>query len=379
VDRLRQRRSLAGLAGQEALFDGHDRVQHVHSLGPERVALPGLRRGSTFFRHMATREVPEAGLWRLDCYQSVAPALFVLTNALVHSSPGILAVGDYVIAESLDHTDPGLHRYDLLGQDVRLRAGTVERVDAVAICLLAGSCGSVYHWFADAVGRLGAIPDTYRQAASVLLISASVPVEQRRLLDKLLLPHGLAVRAVRADETLHIRILVVPASVSAGFRYHPCLRATLRAALDQPQAARTWPRRIYVDRRGAPARRLVNEGELIRQLGRMGVVPVALEALTLDEQIALFRGAELVGAPHGAGLANCVFAAPGCRVVELLMDSYVNWCFRNLAGLCGLDYDCIIGRTLGAWAELSPAVHGSEWVVSIPHVIAAVADGARQA
>ena len=369
-----RRRSLEELADRPTLFGEHNRVQHVHSLGPEPVRLPELQRGSTFFNHMATREVPAPGLWRSSQYHSVAPALFVINDVVVHSSPGILAVGDYVVSESLDHADTYLHGFAVTEQSVKLDARAVEHVDAIAICILAGSCESVYHWMVDAVGRLGVIPENYRQAASILLISDSVPPEQRRLLGRIPSLYGLTVRTVRADETLRVRTLLVPTSVSAEFRYHPCLKATVRGALDHTQVIRTWPKRIYIDRRGALARRLVNESELVEQLERMGIVAVALEQLTLGEQIELFRSAELIVAPHGAGLTNCIFASPGCRVVELLMDSYVNWCFRNLAGLCGLEYDCIIGRTLHEWTQLSPTVHGSQWVVSIAHVAAAAAD-----
>jgi capsular polysaccharide biosynthesis protein len=374
MSRWQRRRSLEELVDRPTLFGGHNRVQHVHSLGPEQVRLPELQRGSTFFNHMTTREVPAPGLWRSNQYHSVAPALFVINDVVVHSSPGILAVGDYVVSESLDHTDTYLHGFIASEQGVKLHARAMEHVDAVAICILAGSCESVYHWIVDAVGRLGVIPAKYRQAASVLLISDSVPLEQRRLLGRLLSLHGLTVKAVRVDEALRVRTLLVPTSVSAEFRYHPCLRTTVRGALDHTQVIRTWSKRIYIDRRGASARRLVNESELVEQLERMGILAVALEQLTLGEQIELFRSAELIIAPHGAGLTNCIFAPPGCRIVELLMDSYVNWCFRNLAGLCGLEYDCIIGRTLHEWTQMSPAVHGSQWVVSITHVAAAVAD-----
>ena len=193
MSRWQRRRSLEELVDRPTLFGGHNRVQHVHSLGPEQVRLPELQRGSTFFNHMTTREVPTPGLWRSNQYHSVAPALFVINDVVVHSSPGILAVGDYVVSESLDHTDTYLHGFIASEQGVKLHARAMEHVDAVAICILAGSCESVYHWIVDAVGRLGVIPAKYRQAASVLLISDSVPLEQRRLLGRLLSLHGLTV------------------------------------------------------------------------------------------------------------------------------------------------------------------------------------------
>ena len=375
MDRWRSLRPLWSLAGQPALFGGRDRVRHLHSLASERVALPALRFGAAFLERMAVREVPEAGAWRAEGYESVSPALFAVDDALVHSAPGLLAVGGYVSPDSLDHTDPARHGYERQGYAVKLRASAVEEVPGVAVNLLAGGCGNVQHWLCSAVGRLGAVPADRLAEASVVLIPAEVSAVQRRLLDAMPLPPGMAVRAVGDGETLRVRRLLVPTSVSAEFRYHPCLRDTLRRALDRHPPDPGLPRRFYVDRRGAAARRLVNEDDLAAQLARQGIVPVALERLTLHQQVALFRSAELIVAPHGAGLANLVFAPPGCRVVEVLMDSYATWCFRNLAGLCGLDYDCVIGRTVGRWAELGPAVHGSAWTVSVPHVLAAAVPG----
>jgi hypothetical protein len=38
-------------------------MQHVHSLGPARVALPQLDRGQHFLEQWNLRELPDQGLW----------------------------------------------------------------------------------------------------------------------------------------------------------------------------------------------------------------------------------------------------------------------------------------------------------------------------
>ena len=43
-------------------------------------------------------------------------------------------------------------------------------------------------------------------------------------------------------------------------------------------------------------------------------------------------------APHGAGLANTVFSAPGTTVVELTIGHMFNRCFEWLAHVAGHDY-----------------------------------------
>ena len=133
------------------------------------------------------------------------------------------------------------------------------------------------------------------------------------------------------------------------------------------------PNRLYIDRRGTRLRRLGNEDELAAALARMGFVAVRPETMSFADQVRLFRGADMIVAPHGAALTNLGFCRPGTQVIELLMDAYCNWCFRHLAGLMRLRYDCVLGRARPPWRELDLAFHLTPWEISVTHVIAAVA------
>jgi capsular polysaccharide biosynthesis protein len=146
-----------------------------------------------------------------------------------------------------------------------------------------------------------------------------------------------------------------------------------------PPAPQRLPRRIYIDRRGLGVRPLVNEDALVAALARLGFVPVRPDLLSIADQIRLFRGAEAVVAPHGAGLTNLGFCRPGCVVLEVLMDAYVNWCFRHLAAVMQLNYDCVLGRARRPWGELDLSFHRTPWEVSVTHVVAAVAQSVEQA
>ena len=115
-----------------------------------------------------------------------------------------------------------------------------------------------------------------------------------------------------------------------------------------------------------------NEDALVSALRSLGVVPVALETITPPDQIALFRNARLIVAPHGAGLANLVFTKRGaCTVLELQIDAYCHWLFRRLAALKRLPYDCVLGNGERPWHDMA-LVHTTRWHVSIPHAVAAV-------
>ena len=259
------------------------------------------------------------------------------------------------------------------GGIVLLGSGRVERLDGAWLSLLGGSHWNYYHWMIDGIGRLAAADAATLDACPNLLLPADLEPFAAETLALAAVARGRRVRHVRPDETLQVGRLVAPWRMADGFWPHPDLRHYLRGLVPVTSPSGDLPRRFHIDRQGTANRPLSNEAEVIAALARFGVVPVRLEGMTVAAQAALFRQAELIVAPHGAGLTNLVFAPPGCAVVELQMDAYANWCFRRLAALGGLDYDCVIGRATPAPAKTW--VHGRRWTISAMHVQAAVAAG----
>ena len=132
----------------------------------------------------------------------------------------------------------------------------------------------------------------------------------------------------------------------------------LRNAVD----ASRWPRApiVYVARTDSMRRVALNEQELVDVLIAEEVCVVVPGNLSLAEQIALFKQADAVIGPHGAGLTNAVFCKPGAIVYELLPEHFLNPCFSRLVQATGLHY----------WADIF-ASHGEgdsqerNWVIDI--------------
>ena len=121
--------------------------------------------------------------------------------------------------------------------------------------------------------------------------------------------------------------------------------------------------RIYVSRKNAGGRRLANEAELLRELEPLGFRPVVLEGMAWLDQARLFRDAEAVVAPHGAGLANLVFASPGTTVVELIAPEYPFTFYPEICRRVKLRHHLVHGRAL------EPArVYGSDLQVDVARV-----------
>jgi hypothetical protein len=66
----------------------------------------------------------------------------------------------------------------------------------------------------------------------------------------------------------------------------------------------------------------LNEDAVVAWLAAMNFVAVPLEKLQLAEQIARFADADIIVAPHGAGLTNIVYARPGCRLAAVFGVAY---------------------------------------------------------
>jgi capsular polysaccharide biosynthesis protein len=124
------------------------------------------------------------------------------------------------------------------------------------------------------------------------------------------------------------------------------------------------PQRLYLTRGRAPqTRRYVEEEELLPELAHRGFVRLDPGELTVQQQIDTFHAAEVIVAPHGAGLTNVTFSPPSVRVLEMFPASYVH---RGLWAICqalGADYRYLVAD---APARLPRSNAGISDDVSIP-------------
>lgn len=104
----------------------------------------------------------------------------------------------------------------------------------------------------------------------------------------------------------------------------------------------TGKKRILVSRADALERRVTNENEVLDLLKPMGFEPVLLTGMSVDEQRDLFREAEYVVAPHGAGCANMIFAGTGAKFIEFVPRSYQHHMFWRMAKWSGHWYGRLI-------------------------------------
>jgi len=124
-------------------------------------------------------------------------------------------------------------------------------------------------------------------------------------------------------------------SLRAPFYEHCRTRPTLSASTKK---------RIYISRSRSADRPLQNESSIHELLEANSFSIVHMEDHSFEEQISIARNADVIVAPHGAGLTNMIFAESGTSVVELIPDRYMTPLFKQLAIDCSHKYSTLMGE-----------------------------------
>ncbi|KQT58432.1 hypothetical protein ASG52_21445 [Methylobacterium sp. Leaf456] len=109
-----------------------------------------------------------------------------------------------------------------------------------------------------------------------------------------------------------------------------------------PRASVDLGPRIYLSRKDAPDRTVVNEDALETYLKSIGFQCFAASDYTPIEQASIFHHARVVVSLHGAGLTNVLFCKPDARVLEIIPSTYSMPSFWILATAGKMTYGTYI-------------------------------------
>ena len=127
-------------------------------------------------------------------------------------------------------------------------------------------------------------------------------------------------------------------------------------------------KRIYVNRGQVVHRRVINEPAIVGFLKKYGFESVALETLSLTEQIALMASAEVVIAPHGAGLTNIVFCDPGTTIIEFLHPASVNVMYWTISNEMDFKYYYLLAKGEVPPEFVNPYLNGDDMDIDIENL-----------
>ncbi|MDA9355324.1 glycosyltransferase family 61 protein, partial [Amylibacter sp.] len=95
--------------------------------------------------------------------------------------------------------------------------------------------------------------------------------------------------------------------------------------------------KLYISRKLAKDRKILNEDEIIEQLTVQGFTVIYPELLSINEQISLFSNADTVLGMHGSGLANIIFCE-NVKLIELMPCAKFNTMFFGISMVLGFKY-----------------------------------------
>jgi len=235
----------------------------------------------------------------------------------------------------------------------------LRRLPGVALLIGMPESLNYYHWLLNCLPRWKLLAEANRvQEYDYVLVNSRMCKFQEETLDRLGVPQ---------EKRLHCSTMML-------YQFDRLIVPDMPPMFRVPTWVSTWVRTlfperdghasklIYISRRASPRRRLSNELVLEERLQQIGFAVVQLEHLTVSKQAKLFSAAEIIVAPHGAGLANVVFATPGACVIELFHPDNVNQLYAELAANLGLNYDRVVG-------DCTRTSKTSDFVISIEDVV----------
>jgi hypothetical protein len=233
-----------------------------------------------------------------------------------------------------------------------------------------------FHWLIDTLARLEGA-EYYQQQTGIkplLIIDSNPPqwkIESLRLLGyepKDCIPWNRS--------RLKVKRLVVPSFRREGNIISPSACQWLRQRMlsnlpDGSSENLSFSSRIYISRTKKTGRNVINEEQVLKALTPFGFVAYTLENMSFADKIRLLSQAEIVVAPHGAGLVNTIFAPQNLILIDLF-GSYGTPCFLALAKALGFHYGCLgsAGNNKGSYRNESY----NDFSVDIPKLQALVAE-----
>jgi hypothetical protein len=207
------------------------------------------------------------------------------------------------------------------------------------VALLGSSQISFYHFVTEVVGDWWFLKQMgYRESDfAAIVVHGHRKDWQEEILDMLRIPARKRRYHFEVKER-HVDLVVPYRTKGDAVSAPSWMCDALWSELGRGLVNRAGGRKIYVSRKDASRRRMINEAQMTESLKSLGFEVRQLEGMTIAEQQELFGSARVVVAEHGAALTNIVWCPPNATVVDIHPTVPAMPCFKILAELRGLHY-----------------------------------------
>jgi len=278
-----------------------------------------------------------SGLWRFQLLEKrIIPeaAITILENAKVISSSGIIISKEKVLITDFSRKFgvPILKR--------QLKSWSFNMIEhpytKVAIVTTEGA-NTYYHWLFDILPRIFLLEKSGLMNEIESFVFPELMYDfQRESLLKIGFPLE-KILEIKPNEYIEAKEMILPSLPSKLGTVNKWALDFLRSRLGE-HSSKNDVNKIYISRKNANQRRLLNEDEIINFLRVEGYLIVFAEDLSFEQQITIFANANVVISPHGSGLSNIIFCSPGTKVIELFYGEFIVPCFWLIAQQLKLEY-----------------------------------------
>jgi hypothetical protein len=255
------------------------------------------------------------------------------------SSEGLLFKGTSILPESFafpNHLEEWKMRSVLKFFAKNYVVRRTRRVDSEALWITDYWSNGYFHWIADALARLYVVRDRIDD----LLLLLPAGYQNFDYVNSSLAAFGVKnIEFIGPNEVLECRSLLMPTHTAPSGHYNEEIIGGVRSLLLWAYGDSDPPQNIYISRRHATKRRIVNEDEVNRMLSRFGFLTINAEELSFAQQVQISSRAPRLVSNHGAGLTNMLFMPENGSVLELRHQTdSINNCYFTLASALNLNY-----------------------------------------
>lgn len=302
--------------------------------------------------------------WKFELeYHKISPPVFAarLHNGRLFSNSGVVITEDNVVLEEVSRVLGGHIEETDVFRKIILPQPTVF---AESIGVISTSAGEgFFHWMFDVLPRIFILDQSPWNIDKIVVNSLNSKFQEETLSTL-----GLLDKVIVLKENEHIQAneLIVPSlpGWSGNMPQWVCdfLR---RSFLPVSSGTDMKKKRLYVSRSRSNGRNVLNEPEVMAVLEPLGFERIFSEEFSFLEQVKRFSQAEIIVAPHGAGLSNLVFCDRNTKVLEFFSPNYVNACYYALSNMVGLDYYYLIGEGKRPPEHCDPHIVGEDITIDI--------------
>lgn len=281
---------------------------------------------------------------KLGTYGLPMPFVCELENARLYGSDAIGFTNEgKIIAETTVPLEKSII-YTLADRFFSNPMSTSTALELDLACSLVTHWTGYFHWILESLTRIQGLEHYIQQTGrKPKLIIPSNPPDW--MLESLSLVGYEPDRCIRWNYSkAQVKRLVVPSfRRNEGFVFSPAACNWLRERVlsNLPEANNekvSYSPYIYISRQDAEKRRVVNLGAVMKALAPMGFVSYTLSDMNFSEQVRLFSQAEVIVAPHGAGLTNMIWSKQNPIIIELFSKFYTNPVYYALSKTLNFEY-----------------------------------------